>query len=93
MSDLVERLRRAYGIGICSQIRRDAADEIERLRAASAEDQQLLFHYENAAINQRASIIEECAKVADNFWKDHGPKSKRAATHKEIAAAIRALKT
>ena len=51
MSDIVERLRNDQGIGINLTLCREAADEIERLRAA-------LVHLADAVTAQAAKIAE-----------------------------------
>jgi hypothetical protein len=68
MSDILERLRNPLGQGVMHQ---EAADEIERLRAERAADQQRLFHYERLIADFVTAVEKAAAKVFNQGHPGH----------------------
>jgi predicted RNase H-like nuclease (RuvC/YqgF family) len=78
--DIVDELR--HGTGYEGETRWNAADEIESLRASLKE-----------AESTRAKIIEECAKVADAYAKEHWGHTEEEHAAETISGLLRALKS
>jgi hypothetical protein len=64
MSDIVERLRNDQGIGINLTLCREAADEIERLRARIAALEEALNSIDSAPVSYSAETLRKIARAA-----------------------------